>query len=97
MEAQSPLNSADAITAPLLVIQGANDPRVKQAESDQIVVALRDKGQAVEYLVAANEGHGFANEDNNLAMFAKIEEFLATHLGGRSGRHAARSGRSSKS
>jgi dipeptidyl aminopeptidase/acylaminoacyl peptidase len=83
MEAQSPLNSADAITAPLLVIQGANDPRVKQAESDQIVVALRDKGQPVEYLVAANEGHGFANEDNNLAMFAKIEQFLATHLGGR--------------
>ncbi|MGH7566324.1 MAG: S9 family peptidase [Gemmatimonadota bacterium] len=83
MEAQSPLNSADAITAPLLVIQGANDPRVKQAESDQIVMALREKGQDVEYLVAANEGHGFANEDNNLAMFAKIEEFLATHLGGR--------------
>jgi hypothetical protein len=56
---------------------------VKQAESDQIVVALREKGQAVEYMVAANEGHGFANEDNNLAMFAKIEQFLATHLGGR--------------
>jgi dipeptidyl aminopeptidase/acylaminoacyl peptidase len=83
MEAQSPLNAAEEITAPLLVIQGANDPRVKQAESDQIVVALRDKGQPVEYLVAANEGHGFANEDNNLAMFAKVEEFLATHLGGR--------------
>ncbi len=83
MEAQSPLNSAAAITAPLLVIQGANDPRVKQAESDQIVVALREKGQDVEYLVAANEGHGFANEDNNLAMFAKIGKFLATHLGGR--------------
>ncbi|HYO46283.1 MAG TPA: S9 family peptidase [Gemmatimonadota bacterium] len=83
MESQSPLNSAEAITAPLLVIQGANDPRVKKAESDQIVVALREKGQDVEYLVAANEGHGFANEDNNLAMHAKIEEFLATHLGGR--------------
>lgn len=83
MESQSPLNSAEAIIAPLLVIQGANDPRVKKAESDQIVVALREKGQDVEYLVAANEGHGFANEDNNLAMFAKIEEFLATHLGGR--------------
>ncbi len=83
MQTQSPLNSASAITAPLLVIQGANDPRVKKAESDQIVVALREKGQEVEYLVAANEGHGFANEDNNLAMFAKIEEFLATHLGGR--------------
>ncbi|MGH7587961.1 MAG: prolyl oligopeptidase family serine peptidase, partial [Gemmatimonadota bacterium] len=83
MQTQSPLNSATAITAPLLVIQGANDPRVKKAESDQIVVALREKGQDVEYIVAANEGHGFANEDNNLAMFAKTEEFLATHLGGR--------------
>ena len=83
MKAQSPVEAADAIRAPLLVIQGANDPRVKQAESDQIVVALREKGQPVEYMVAPNEGHGFANEDNNLAMFAKIEQFLATHLGGR--------------
>ncbi|MGH7588892.1 MAG: alpha/beta fold hydrolase [Gemmatimonadota bacterium] len=83
MEAQSPLNSAEAITAPLLVIQGANDPRVKKAESDQIVVALHEKGQDVEYIVAANEGHGFANEDNNLAMFARVEDFLANHLGGR--------------
>lgn len=83
MKAQSPLHAADRIQAPLLVIQGANDPRVKKAESDQIVVALREKGQAVEYLVADNEGHGFANEDNTLAMFAKIEEFLAAHLGGR--------------
>jgi dienelactone hydrolase len=83
MKAQSPLFSADRITAPLLVIQGANDPRVKQRESDQIVVTLRDLGREVEYMVAPDEGHGFANEDNNLAMFAKIEEFLAEHLGGR--------------
>ncbi len=83
MESQSPLNFAERITAPLLVIQGANDPRVKQRESDQIVVTMRDLGRDVEYLVAPDEGHGFANEDNNLAMFARIEAFLAEHLGGR--------------
>ncbi len=83
LEAQSPLHSAEAITAPLLVIQGANDPRVKKAESDQIVIALRDLGREVEYLVAPDEGHGFANENNSLAMFAAIERFLASHLGGR--------------
>ena len=83
LEAQSPLNSASAIEAPLLVIQGANDPRVKQAESDQIVVALRDLERTVQYLVAEDEGHGFANEINNLASYAAIEKFLAEHLGGR--------------
>lgn len=83
MKAQSPLYAADRIRAPLLVVQGANDPRVKKAESDQIVRALRDLGREVEYLVAADEGHGFANEESNLALFAKIEEFLAAHLGGR--------------
>ncbi|MGH7568284.1 MAG: alpha/beta fold hydrolase [Gemmatimonadales bacterium] len=83
LRAQSPLYSATAITAPLLVIQGANDPRVNKAESDQIVVALRDLGRTVEYLVAPDEGHGFAGELNNLATYAKIEQFLATHLGGR--------------
>ncbi len=83
MESQSPLNFAENIVAPLLVIQGANDPRVKKRESDQIVVTLRDLGREVEYMVAPDEGHGFANEDNNLAMFATIEEFLAEHLGGR--------------
>ncbi len=81
--AQSPLHSAEEITAPLLVIQGANDPRVKKAESDQIVLAMRRLGRTVEYLVAPDEGHGFAGEINNLAMFAKIEKFLAQHLGGR--------------
>jgi len=80
---QSPLYSADRITAPLLVIQGANDPRVKKAESDRIVVALRDRGRPVEYLVAPDEGHGFAGRMNNIATYAKVEEFLAKHLGGR--------------
>lgn len=83
LRAQSPLYSATAITAPLLVVQGANDPRVKKAESDQIVVALRDLGRTVEYLVAPDEGHGFAGELNNIATYAKIEQFLARHVGGR--------------
>ena len=83
LEAQSPLFSADRIQAPLMVIQGANDPRVKQAESDQIVAALRDLGRPVEYLVAPDEGHGFRKEVNSLAMTAALERFLAEHLGGR--------------
>ena len=83
LRAQSPLYAAAAIRAPLLVIQGANDPRVNKAESDQIVRALRDLGGRVEYLMAPDEGHGFASEESNQALFAKIEEFLAAHLGGR--------------
>ena len=83
LERQSPLNSAAKIKAPLLVVQGANDPRVKKAESDQIVVALRERGFPVEYLVAPDEGHGFARPVNNMAMFAAAEKFLARHLGGR--------------
>jgi dipeptidyl aminopeptidase/acylaminoacyl peptidase len=83
LERQSPLNSADKITTPLLVVQGANDPRVKQAESDQIVIALRDRGFPVKYLVAPDEGHGFARPVNNMAMFAAAEAFLGTHLGSR--------------
>lgn len=83
LERQSPLNAAQRIRTPLLVVQGANDPRVKKAESDQIVVALRDRGFPVEYLVAPDEGHGFARPVNNMAMFAAAETFLAKHLGGR--------------
>lgn len=83
LERQSPLNSATKITTPLLVVQGANDPRVKRAEADQIVIALRDRGYPVEYLVAPDEGHGFARPVNNMAMFAASEQFLAKHLGGR--------------
>ena len=80
---QSPLNSADKIRTPLMVVQGQNDPRVKRAESDQIVIALRDRGFPVEYIVAPDEGHGFARPVNNMAMIASTEKFLATHLGGR--------------
>jgi dipeptidyl aminopeptidase/acylaminoacyl peptidase len=80
---ESPLNSADRIRTPLMVVQGANDPRVNQRESDQIVIAARDHGVPVEYLVAPDEGHGFARPVNNLAMVAQMEKFLAAHLGGR--------------
>jgi dipeptidyl aminopeptidase/acylaminoacyl peptidase len=80
---RSPLYRADQITKPLLIGQGANDPRVKQAESDQIVKALRDKKKEVEYVVYPDEGHGFARPENRLQFFAISEEFLAKHLGGR--------------
>ena len=83
LERQSPLNSAAKIKTPLLVVQGANDPRVNKRESDQIVIALRDRGFPVEYLVAPDEGHGFARPVNNMAMFASAEKFLAKYLGGR--------------
>ncbi|MGB3691900.1 MAG: prolyl oligopeptidase family serine peptidase [Spirulinaceae cyanobacterium] len=83
LKQQSPLFSASEIKAPLMVIQGANDPRVKQAEFDQIVVALRDLGQDVEYLLAPDEGHGFSGETNSLAVAAAMERFLAKYLGGR--------------
>jgi len=80
---QSPLTAAEKIKTPLLVIQGANDPRVNKRESDQIVIALRDRGFPVEYMVAPDEGHGFARPVNNMAMFASAEKFLAKYLGGR--------------
>ncbi|MEN8214267.1 MAG: S9 family peptidase, partial [Pseudomonadota bacterium] len=83
MIARSPLFMADRIKAPLLVIHGANDPRVQQGESDRIVTALRDRGKPVEYLVASDEGHGFNGARNRMAMAAAVEQFLARHLGGR--------------
>eukprot|EP01133_Synstelium_polycarpum_P011795 gene11795-13755_t len=79
----SPLFSADKINKPLLIIQGANDPRVKQAEADQIVVALREKGKKVAYLLANDEGHGFAKPVNKMAMYAETEKFLSEVIGGR--------------
>jgi hypothetical protein len=77
------LNSAQKIKTPLLVVQGANDPRVKKAESEQIVIALRDRGFPVEYICAPDEGHGFARPVNNMAMMDAAEAFLAKYLGGR--------------
>jgi dipeptidyl aminopeptidase/acylaminoacyl peptidase len=83
LEDKSPLFSVDRIEDPLLVVQGANDPRVTKLESDQLVTALRDRGIPVEYLVAANEGHGFANADNRLALYRAMERFFSDCLGGR--------------
>ncbi len=83
LERQSPLNSAGKIKTPLMVVQGANDPRFNKAESDQIVVALRDRNYPVQYICAPDEGHGFARPVNNMAMLAAAEKFLAAQLGGR--------------
>ena len=83
MEARSPLFRVDKVRAPLLVAQGANDPRVTRKESDQMVEALRKRGLEVEYLVFDDEGHGFARPENRLRFTAAAEAFLAKHLGGR--------------
>ncbi|MEX0676308.1 MAG: S9 family peptidase [Pirellulales bacterium] len=80
---RSPLNFADRIQRPLLIGQGANDPRVKQAESDQIVAAMKKKNIPLTYVLFPDEGHGFARPENNLAFFAVAEAFLARQLGGR--------------
>ena len=83
MKEASPLNYAKDIKAPLYVVQGANDPRVKKAESDQIVIALRDLNRQVEYMLAPDEGHGYAGLENRMAMFTAMEQFVAKYLGGR--------------
>lgn len=83
MERRSPLNFVDRITTPLMVIQGANDPRVTKAESDQIVAALRDRGVDVEYICKDGEGHGFVKPENRMEAYGAMERFFARHLGGR--------------
>ncbi len=80
---RSPLSRVRDIRIPLLIAQGANDPRVKQAESEQIVAALREAGIDYEYLLFPDEGHGFAKPENRLRFYAAAEQFLARHLGGR--------------
>ena len=80
---RSPLTKADQIKKPLLIGQGANDPRVNQAESDQIVKALQAKNIPVTYVLFPDEGHGFARPQNNLAFYATTEHFLERCLGGR--------------
>jgi dipeptidyl aminopeptidase/acylaminoacyl peptidase len=80
---RSPLSKADAIDIPLLIAQGANDPRVKQAESEQIVAALEKAGIEHEYMLFPDEGHGFAKPENRLRFYAEADRFLARHLGGR--------------
>ena len=83
LKERSPLYKAGNIVKPLLIGQGANDPRVKQAESDQIVSAMNEKGIPVTYVLFPDEGHGFARPENNIAFNAVTENFLATCLGGR--------------
>ena len=76
----SPAFHVDRIRAPLFIAQGANDPRVNKAESDQVVAALKKRGVTVEYLVKDNEGHGFQNEENRLEFYTAMERFLARYL-----------------
>ena len=83
LDERSPLNFVSRIKKPLLIGQGANDPRVKQSESDQIVTAMQAKNIPVTYVLFPDEGHGFARPENNTAFSAVTEAFLATHLGGR--------------
>jgi len=83
MLARSPISRVDQIRTPLLVVQGANDVRVVQAESDNIVAALRTRGVEVEYMVKEDEGHGFLNPENQIDLFLATERFLAQYLGGR--------------
>jgi dipeptidyl aminopeptidase/acylaminoacyl peptidase len=80
---RSPLSRVDQVSIPLLIAQGANDPRVKQAESEQFVAALRERDIDHEYLLFEDEGHGFAKPENRMRFYAVMETFLATHLGGR--------------
>ena len=80
---QSPLNFVERIKTPLMIVHGANDPRVNKIEGDQIIVAMRDKNLPVEYIVAPDEGHGFQRPVNSMAMLAAAEKFFAKHLGGR--------------
>ena len=83
LKAHSPLTHVDRIVRPLLIAQGANDPRVKQAESDQIVSAMQARGIPVAYALYPDEGHGFARPQNNLSFAALAEAFLGRCLGGR--------------
>ena len=79
----SPLYHVDNIKVPLLIGQGANDPRVKQAEADQIAFSMEAKGIPVEYVLYPDEGHGFVRPENRIDFNGRVEQFLATHLGGR--------------
>ena len=81
----SPLFHADKIVKPLIVLQGANDPRVMKVESDEIVEAVRKNGVPVEYIVFDDEGHGFTKKKNRIAGYRAIREFLGEHLAGSPG------------
>ena len=83
LKSRSPLFKVDQIKIPMLIGQGANDPRVKQAESEQIVEAMKSKGIPYEYMLFPDEGHGFAKPENRLKFYAAAERFLAKYMGGR--------------
>jgi dipeptidyl aminopeptidase/acylaminoacyl peptidase len=83
LKSRSPLFKADQIRIPVLIAQGANDPRVKQAESEQIVEAMQSKGIPYEYMLFPDEGHGFAKPENRIKFYVAAEQFLANQLGGR--------------
>jgi len=83
LKSRSPLFKVDQIKIPMLIAQGANDPRVKQAESEQVVEAMKNKGIDYEYMLFPDEGHGFARPENRLKFYAAAEKFLAKHFGGR--------------
>jgi dipeptidyl aminopeptidase/acylaminoacyl peptidase len=80
LTATSPALQADRIKTPLFIAQGARDPRVNKAESDQVVEALKKRGVDVQYLVKDNEGHGFQNEENRFEFYSAMEAFFAKHL-----------------
>jgi dipeptidyl aminopeptidase/acylaminoacyl peptidase len=82
LKSRSPLFFVDKIQKPLLIGQGANDPRVKEAESEQIVAAMRKSNKPVKYVLYSDEGHGFARPENRFHFYAVVEEFLAEYLGG---------------
>ena len=81
LEAASPIFHVENIKVPLFVAQGANDPRVKQAESDQIVEAIKSRGVEVPYMLKEDEGHGFYNEENQFDFYREMEKFLIKHIG----------------
>jgi dipeptidyl aminopeptidase/acylaminoacyl peptidase len=83
LKSRSPLSRVAEIKIPMLIAQGANDPRVKQAESEQIVAEMEKKGIECEYMLFPDEGHGFAKPENRIRFYAAAERFLAHHLGGR--------------
>jgi dipeptidyl aminopeptidase/acylaminoacyl peptidase len=83
LKSRSPLFKVDQIEIPILIAQGANDVRVKQSESEQIVEAMKEKGIEYEYMLFPDEGHGFRKPDNRMKFYATAERFLAKHLGGR--------------
>ncbi|WP_233570932.1 S9 family peptidase [Nocardiopsis sp. Huas11] len=84
MLARSPISRVDDITAPVLLIHGANDVRVTRRHADRVFEALRARGTEVEYLLNENEGHWFIDTDSDIELYGVLERFLARHLGGRS-------------